>query len=72
MCPYKGYQYNWTARKYPQTAAAAAGGEIPQVFPARLSAVVKEIVGNLTVPGITIEPEAAIVNYYLVTNTMCI
>lgn len=71
----KGYQYDWTARRYPQassltpnrvTSEASTEGVIPQTFPIHLAEVVKEIVSGLPIPGITIEPEAAIVNYYLV------
>lgn len=73
-----GFQYDWTARKYPQTFSHPNSTEdsrpvLEQVFPATLSEVVKEIVASISQQAsstpelnMTIEPEASIVNYCMV------
>ena len=73
-----GFQYDWTAKKYPQTFDHLdSRPTLEQIFPINLSAVVKEIVQAISLQSknhpellMTIEPEASIVNYCMVkTNS---
>lgn len=77
-----GFQYDWTARKYPQTfshpnAAEESRPVLEQIFPPTLSQVVKEIVASISQQAasmpelnMTIEPEASIVNYCMVRSVL--
>jgi hypothetical protein len=78
-----GFQYDWTARKYPQTFTSLENPDalppIPeQVFPPNLAQVVKNITkavashsDSISDLEMTIEPEASIVNYCLVNFLIC-
>jgi hypothetical protein len=79
---HSGFQYDWTARKYPQTFSQEKPHTTPpprpvpeQIFPPNLSSVVKTIISSLAHQSVTssapelnmtIEPEASIVNYCMV------